>query len=210
MEGGGMDPVLIEHLGRTHPLARHLDDFLTDLANAGSSTHTRRAYRGDLLKFAAHHDGEIGDLDTVVVRAYLTDVADLAASTRKRKRKRAAVASFCRWAVRHDLLLASPMDKIDTIKVPKTLPRPAVGAGGRYLAERGVHVDQPGAPFKTCRQGEPGQQRSRADSRMRRSAASAGMIRLIPKLMARGSIPVTKARLSRRVGCVLGYVRLRG
>jgi integrase/recombinase XerD len=35
------------------------------------------------------------------------------------------VASFCRWAVRHELLEASPMDRIDTIEVPRTLPRPA-------------------------------------------------------------------------------------
>ncbi|MBT2225152.1 hypothetical protein [Nonomuraea sp. NEAU-A123] len=43
-----MDPVIAEQLGRAHPLARHLDDFLTDLANFGASPHTRRAYRGDL------------------------------------------------------------------------------------------------------------------------------------------------------------------
>lgn len=121
-----MDPVLIEQLGRAHPLARHLDDFLTDLANAGASVHTLRAYRGDLLQFAAHHDGEIAGLSVVPVRAYLADIATLAPSTRKRKR--AAVASFCRWAVRHDLLVANPMDKIDTVKVPKAMPRPAAAA----------------------------------------------------------------------------------
>jgi hypothetical protein len=42
-----------------------------------------------------------------------------------RKRKRAAIASFAKWAVRHDLLQANPMDRIDTVKVPKALPRPA-------------------------------------------------------------------------------------
>ncbi len=57
------------------------------------------------------------------VRAYLTEIGGLAPSTRKRKR--AAVDSFCRWAVRHDLLAANPMDKIDAVKVPKSLPRPA-------------------------------------------------------------------------------------
>ncbi|WP_280241656.1 hypothetical protein [Nocardia abscessus] len=55
------------------------------------------------------------------VRAFLSAIADLAPATRKRKR--AAVAAFCRWAVRHDLLAANPMDKVDTITVPKTLPR---------------------------------------------------------------------------------------
>lgn len=128
-----MDQVVLQELGRAHPLARHVGDFLTDLANASASGHTLRAYRGDLAQFAAHHDGEIGDLDAAAVRAYLAEVTGLAPSTRKRKR--AAVASFCRWAVRHDLLHANPMDKIDTIKVPKTLPRPAAAADvARVLA----------------------------------------------------------------------------
>ena len=60
------------------------------------------------------------------MRAFLADIAGLAASSRKRKR--AVAASFCRWAVRHDLLHANPMDKIDTIWVPKRLPRPAAAA----------------------------------------------------------------------------------
>lgn len=128
-----MDQVVLQELGRAHPLARHVGDFLTDLANASASGHTLRAYRGDLAQFAAHHNGEIGDLDAAAVRAYLAEVTGLAPSTRKRKR--AAVGSFCRWAVRHDLLHANPMDKIDTIKVPKTLPRPAAAADvARVLA----------------------------------------------------------------------------
>ncbi|MEV0633128.1 hypothetical protein ACI2LC_37485 [Nonomuraea wenchangensis] len=40
-----MDSVIVEQLGRAHPLTAHLNDFLTDLANAGASPHTRRAYR---------------------------------------------------------------------------------------------------------------------------------------------------------------------
>jgi integrase/recombinase XerD len=121
-----MDPVITEQLSREHPLARYLDEFLADLANAGASRHILRAYRGDLLQFAAHHDGEIAELTVVPVRAYLAGIAELTAASRKRKR--AAVASFCRWAVRHDLLAASPMDKIDTVKVPRTLPRPVAAA----------------------------------------------------------------------------------
>ncbi len=89
-----MDPAVTGELGQAHPLARHIGDFLTDLANAGASDHTLRAYRGDLIQFAAHHDAEIGDLDAATVRAYLAELAGLAPSTRKRKR--AAVASFCR------------------------------------------------------------------------------------------------------------------
>ena len=109
-----------------HPLARHIDDFLNDLANANKPRNTIRAYRGDLTAFAAHHDGEIAGLTAAPVRAFLAEIAGQAPSTRKRKR--AAVASFCRWAVRHELLDASPMDRIGAIEVPRTLPRPAAAA----------------------------------------------------------------------------------
>jgi integrase/recombinase XerD len=106
-----------------HPLARHIDDFLADLVNANKPRNTIRAYRGGLIAFAAHCDGQIGGLTAAPVRAFLGEIAGQAPATRKRKR--AAVASFCKWAVRHDLLDASPMDRIDTIEVPRTLPRPA-------------------------------------------------------------------------------------
>lgn len=118
-----MDDVIRENLGSVHPLATALDEFLTDLRNGNASAHTIRAYRGDLLAFATHHDAGPGELTAVPVRAYLAEAAGLAPATRKRKR--AAVASFCRWAVRHELLDANPMDRIDTVKVPKRLPRPA-------------------------------------------------------------------------------------
>jgi len=109
-----------------HPLARHIDDFLADLANANRPRNTIRAYRGDLIAFAAHHDGEIAGVTAAPVRAFLGEIAGQAPATRKRKR--AAVASFCKWAVRHELLDASPMDRIDAIEVPRTLPRPAAAA----------------------------------------------------------------------------------
>ncbi|MFC0436110.1 tyrosine-type recombinase/integrase [Kutzneria buriramensis] len=106
-----------------HPLALPIEEFLTDLRNAGRPDNTLRAYRGDLIQFAAHHDGPVAELTVAVVRAYLTEIAGLAASSRKRKR--AAVGSFCRWAVRHELLATNPMDRVDSITVARTLPRPA-------------------------------------------------------------------------------------
>ncbi|MGW5265120.1 site-specific integrase [Microbispora sp. NPDC004025] len=105
VEVGTVDPITVEQLGRTHPLARHPDDYLTDLANAGASVRTRRAYRGDLITLAAHHGEEIGALSAAPVRAFLAELVDLTPASRKRKR--AAVASFAKWAVRHDLLHAN-------------------------------------------------------------------------------------------------------
>ena len=49
------------------PLAAHIDDFLTDLANANKPRNTIRAYRGDLVAFAAHHDGEIGGITAALL-----------------------------------------------------------------------------------------------------------------------------------------------
>src|SRR6266702_1974659 len=74
-----------------HPLARHVDDFLTDLANANKPRNTIRAYRGDLIAFAAHHDAGPKELSAAPVHAFLSEIAGQAPSTRKRKR--AAVAS---------------------------------------------------------------------------------------------------------------------
>ncbi|MEV0147617.1 MULTISPECIES: site-specific integrase [unclassified Nonomuraea] len=84
-----------------------MDDFLTDLANAGASAHTRHAYRGDLIAFAAHHGEDIGELTAAPIRAYLAELADLLPASRKRNR--AVIASFAKWAIRHDLLTANPM-----------------------------------------------------------------------------------------------------
>ena len=81
-----------------HPLACYIDDFLADLANANKPRNTIRAYRGDLTGFAAHHDGDIGELTAAPVRAFLGEIAGQAPATRKRKR--AAVASFCKWGSR--------------------------------------------------------------------------------------------------------------
>ncbi|WP_280487850.1 tyrosine-type recombinase/integrase [Nocardia farcinica] len=108
------------------PLAVPIEQFLTDLANANRPANTVRAYRADLTGFAEHVDGGLRGVDVAAVRAFLSGIADLAPATRKRKR--AAVAAFCRWAVRQDLLAVNPMDRVDTITVPKTLPRPATAA----------------------------------------------------------------------------------
>lgn len=105
------------------PMEVHIEDFLTDLANANRPANTIRAYRGDLSAFAEYVDGDLAAMDVAPVRAFLSEIAEQAPATRKRKR--AALSAFCRWAVRHDRLVANPMDKVDAITVPKRLPRPA-------------------------------------------------------------------------------------
>ncbi|SDH90860.1 Phage integrase family protein [Sinosporangium album] len=73
-----MDPVLAEQLGRSHPLARHLNDFLTDLANAGVSIEAVRRRLGH------------ASTETTQLYALLDDkVADAEIRAARRRRDRA-------------------------------------------------------------------------------------------------------------------------
>ncbi|WP_433169890.1 tyrosine-type recombinase/integrase [Kribbella sp. CA-247076] len=105
-----------------HPMAGQVRDFLADCEFAGKTAHTIRAYRGDLAQLAAHTDRDVTGVDAGVLRSWAASIADLATSTRARKQ--AAVAAFCRWAVRHELIDANPMDRFDRVAVPDGVPRP--------------------------------------------------------------------------------------
>jgi hypothetical protein len=48
-----MDPVVIEQLGVAHPLARHVGDFLADLANANASAPTEATCSSSALTTTA-------------------------------------------------------------------------------------------------------------------------------------------------------------
>ncbi|WP_327146779.1 tyrosine-type recombinase/integrase [Nocardia sp. NBC_01327] len=105
------------------PLPVHIEDFLNDLHNANKPANTIRAYRGDLAAFADHYDGNLKTMDVEPIRAFMTAISGQSPATRKRKR--AAVSAFCRWAEIDDRLEVNPMGKVGTVTVPKRLPRPA-------------------------------------------------------------------------------------
>jgi hypothetical protein len=69
-----------------HLLARHIDDFLTDLANANKPRDTIRACCGDLIAFTAHGAGEIAALTAAPVQVFLGEIAGQAPSSRTCKR----------------------------------------------------------------------------------------------------------------------------
>ncbi|MBV9144028.1 MAG: site-specific integrase [Pseudonocardiales bacterium] len=51
------------------PMVTIIEDFLTDLARAGKSAHTVRAYRGDLRDFGRFFTGPIERITAGVLRA---------------------------------------------------------------------------------------------------------------------------------------------
>ena len=58
----------------------------------------------------------------------LSAYESISPSRSRARSQNSAAGSFCRWAVRHELLDASPMDRIDAIEIPQTLPRPGGAA----------------------------------------------------------------------------------
>jgi integrase/recombinase XerD len=102
-----MDPMVIQKLEQAHPLARHINDFLTDLANASASGHTLRAYRGDLDQFAAHYDGEVEGLDAATGCGLSPEARPFAAPT-PRGSRHIYFASLFRRAMRRRLHAQGP------------------------------------------------------------------------------------------------------
>jgi len=71
------DPIVIAGTGlgdgdagmTNPPMVTIIEDFLTDLARAGKSAHTVRAYRGDLRDFGRFFTGPIERITAGVLRA---------------------------------------------------------------------------------------------------------------------------------------------
>jgi integrase/recombinase XerD len=103
------------------PVSAAVAAFLADLAHAGRSAHTHRAYAADLAAFRAAYDGPIASITAETLRAYFATVAHLAPATRARKQ--AALASFLKWAYRQDLIAADPMAKVERVRADPPAPR---------------------------------------------------------------------------------------
>jgi site-specific recombinase XerD len=102
-------------------LTAMIADFLADLQQANHSSHTLRAYGGDLAQFAAFHADAPSAITAEALRSFWGSLAHL--SPASRARKQACLARFLTWAYRHDLLSANPMEKIDRVKREPPLPR---------------------------------------------------------------------------------------
>ena len=108
--------------GQERSLVDLVTDFLTDLAHANRSPHTRRAYGADLALFCSFYTGATRDITADVLRSFFASVAHL--SPASRARKQAALASFLTWAYRQEVMDATPMARIT--RVQPDPPRPCV------------------------------------------------------------------------------------
>jgi len=104
------------------PLGRLLDEFLTDLENAGRARHTIVNYRCDLRRLIEFAPEGLHALGPARLRLYFTSLAGKSPATRARAQ--ASANAFLTWCYKHDLIPANPMQKLDRVKLPEYHPRP--------------------------------------------------------------------------------------
>ena len=77
------------------PLEKLVAAFLTDLAHANRSQHTRHAYATDLAQLYAFYQRPVNAITVEVLRSFFSTHLHLSPATRARKQ--AAVARFLTW-----------------------------------------------------------------------------------------------------------------
>jgi integrase/recombinase XerC len=101
-----------------------VDDFLRTLRERNSSTHTIKAYAGDLDNFSSYIGSrEWRNIDHITIRGFLSHLYEKDLSKASVARSLAAVRSLYRWLAQEGIVEQNPAALISTPKLPKKLPR---------------------------------------------------------------------------------------
>jgi integrase/recombinase XerC len=103
---------------------RATDQFLRVLRERNASTHTIKAYGGDLEIFATYV-GARGwkNIDHIAIRGFLSHLYEKGLSKASVARSLAAVRSLYRWLAQEGVVDQNPAKLVSTPKLPKKLPR---------------------------------------------------------------------------------------
>ena len=90
-----------------------------------ASTHTLRAYRNELQRFAQFLGPEMRwkDVDHVMIRSFLSHLHEQGLSKVSVARALAALRSMFKWLAREGVVRQNPARLVSTPKLPKKLPR---------------------------------------------------------------------------------------
>jgi len=105
-------------------VSKAVADFLLQLRERNSSSHTIKAYGKDLALFTAYI-GSRGwkEIDHVAIRGFLAQLYERGLSKTSVARALAAVRSLYRWLAREGVVEQNPAKLVATPKLPKKLPR---------------------------------------------------------------------------------------
>src|ERR1700741_3962034 len=103
---------------------RATDQFLRVLRERNASTHTIKAYGGDLEIFATYV-GARGwkNIDHIAIRGFLSHLYEKGLSKASVARSLAAVRSLYRWLAQEGVVEQNPAKLVSTPRLPKKLPR---------------------------------------------------------------------------------------
>ncbi len=106
------------------PVERATDSFLRHLREGNASTHTIKAYAGDLDVFAAYIGSrEWKAIDHIAIRGFLSHLYDKGLGKTSVARALAAVRSLYRWLAQEGVVDQNPAKLVSTPKLAKKLPR---------------------------------------------------------------------------------------
>lgn len=98
--------------------------FLRSLRERNASSHTIKAYTGDLAAFAEYVGSRgLREIDHVTIRGFLSHLYEKGLSKTSVARSLAAVRSLYRWLAQEGVVEQNPAALVSTPKLPKKLPR---------------------------------------------------------------------------------------
>jgi integrase/recombinase XerC len=105
-------------------VGRAVTDFILHLRERNASSHTIKAYSGDLADFTAYA-GSRGwkQIDHVAIRGFLSQLYERGLGKTSVARSLAAVRSLYRWLAQEGLVEQNPAKLVATPRLPKKLPR---------------------------------------------------------------------------------------
>lgn len=101
-----------------------VENFLRSLAERNVSSHTLKAYRGDLEKFSFYAGKRpVGTLDHIAIRGFLSKLYQDGLGKSSVARTLAAVRSLYRWLAQEGRVTHNPAALVASPKLPRHLPR---------------------------------------------------------------------------------------
>jgi integrase/recombinase XerC len=105
-------------------IEKAVDQFLRVLRERNASTHTIKAYAGDLETFSGYMGSrDWKAIDHVAIRGFLSHLYEKGLSKASVARSLAALRSLYRWLAQEGVVEQNPAKLVSTPKLPKKLPR---------------------------------------------------------------------------------------